>query len=234
VLDVNGGQPRIKGGVWYYVITIASVGLLACVPFFHAASVLARRSLWKIGGAYAVASVVASTLMGAAPVDETDTPVGWMANLGGMILLIVIVAAVFQQRSLRREVYGPRAHFAGRLNPAIAAVESARARRRDARELAERDPLMARELCIGRPDLPRQYDDGGLVDLNAAPAAAIADVCQVPMAVAQELVTTRAHLGRFSSVEEAIVYANVPGDDVHGLRERAIVLPIPARGPESP
>jgi hypothetical protein len=30
-------------------------------------------------------------------------------------------------------------------------------------------PVLARELRIGRPDVPRQFDDGGLVDLNHAP-----------------------------------------------------------------
>jgi hypothetical protein len=31
---------------------------------------------------------------------------------------------------------------------------------------------MTRDLRIGRPDLSRQYDDGGLVDLNTAPVQA--------------------------------------------------------------
>ena len=33
---------------------------------------------------------------------------------------------------------------------------------------------MARDLRIGRPDLPRHYDDDGLVDVNSAPAETIA------------------------------------------------------------
>jgi hypothetical protein len=36
------------------------------------------------------------------------------------------------------------------------------------RDIAERMPGQARELRIGRPDLPRTISDGGLVDLNAA------------------------------------------------------------------
>ena len=33
--------------------------------------------------------------------------------------------------------------------------------------------LSARELRIGRPELPREYDDGGLVDVNRVPGAAL-------------------------------------------------------------
>ena len=34
--------------------------------------------------------------------------------------------------------------------------------------------MLAQELKIGRPDLPRDYDDGGLVDVNHVPAAILA------------------------------------------------------------
>lgn len=35
--------------------------------------------------------------------------------------------------------------------------------RQRARELAAANPVIATELRIGRPDLPHDYDDGGLV-----------------------------------------------------------------------
>ena len=36
--------------------------------------------------------------------------------------------------------------------------------------------MLARELRIGRPDLPRQYDDGGLVDVNNVPVGVLAEL----------------------------------------------------------
>src|SRR6266700_4115871 len=46
----------------------------------------------------------------------------------------------------------------------------ARSRRRSqARQIARANRVLARELRIGRPDLPREYDDGGLVDVNHVP-----------------------------------------------------------------
>ena len=46
--------------------------------------------------------------------------------------------------------------------------------RREARRLQQDNPVLAQELKIGRPDLPRGYDDGGLVDVNHVPAAILA------------------------------------------------------------
>ncbi|WP_460309016.1 hypothetical protein [Actinocorallia aurea] len=52
---------------------------------------------------------------------------------------------------------------------ALAIANMRRELRRQAREQA-RDLVLARDLCIGRPDLPRYYDDGGLIDVNHVPA----------------------------------------------------------------
>ena len=50
------------------------------------------------------------------------------------------------------------------------------------------DPALARSLGIGRPDLARGYDDGGLVDLNTASAPVIAQVCGLDAALAEAIV----------------------------------------------
>lgn len=44
-----------------------------------------------------------------------------------------------------------------------------------ARHIVQTNPALARELRIGRPDLPREYDDDGLVDVNCVPGAVLAD-----------------------------------------------------------
>ncbi len=86
---------------------------------------------------------------------------------------------------------------------------------------------MARELRIGRPDLPRYYDDGGLVDLNSAPAEAIAGICQIPLSVAEQITAARDVVGRFGSVTEALVDARLIGDAADIIADRALVLPAP-------
>ena len=229
---VNSTNRFFGAGIWYYVITILSVGLLACVPFLHAASTLKRPQLWKLGAAYALASLVTGVMFYSAPVDATGTPTGWMGNLGGFLLLAIIVAACVQQTPLRRQVYKdrprplPAAPMSLSSSHAVAAIEQARAKRRAARDLAQRDPLMARDLRIGRPDLPRQYDDGGLVDLNSAPVQVIAQACELPLDVAQTIAEVRTGFGRFSSVDEAVVYAKLNEDAADIMKDRAIVIPI--------
>lgn len=47
-------------------------------------------------------------------------------------------------------------------------------RKQQARELAERNPVLARDLNIGGPDAPHDYNDGGLADVNQVPGDVLA------------------------------------------------------------
>ncbi len=88
----------------------------------------------------------------------------------GSFVAILLWLAKHRARVRRPGVRLPRETPRNRQNER--AVEYARYRRtlRDqARALAAEDPALARELRIGRPDAPRTYDDGGLVDVNHAP-----------------------------------------------------------------
>ncbi|QMU74391.1 helix-hairpin-helix domain-containing protein [Streptacidiphilus sp. PB12-B1b] len=140
------------------------------------------------------------------------------------------MAACFQLVPLRREVYGLGAGLAQPAHPAaahplVAAHLAARARRNEARALAQNDPVLAHALHIGRPDLPRQYDDGGLVDLNSAPAHTIANACSIEPALVERFVTARQELGSFSSLDEVIVFARIEDGAAARIRDYALLLP---------
>ncbi|WP_436494553.1 ComEA family DNA-binding protein [Actinokineospora sp. HUAS TT18] len=201
------------GGVWYYVVTIVTGGVFAVIPFVHAASRLGRRSVWAraalFGAIDAVMFVVVSLREG-----RSDEPVDTVL---AVIAIAVIIGACVQLRPLRREVFGP----AVPQDPAVARVLVERGKRDEARALAERDPLMARELGIGRPDLSRTYDDGGLVDLAAAPADAIAAFCGLAVADAERVVAAR---GVFSSVDELLVVVELPIEAWERVRDRGVVV----------
>jgi DNA uptake protein ComE-like DNA-binding protein len=107
---------------------------------------------------------------------------------------------------------------------AIAAANMRRELRRQAREHAAKDLALARELRIGRPDLPREYDDGGLVDLNSAPAPVIADLCGLEPAQAGRIVQARQAAGRFASVEDVFSWTELPVDTWDRLRDRSVTL----------
>jgi hypothetical protein len=90
----------------------------------------------------------------------------------------------------------PRRRQRGDANAqAIAAANMRRELRRQAREHAAEDPALARELRIGRPDLPRQYDDGGLIDVNHVPAPALTMLSGVTPEIAERIVSIRDHVG---------------------------------------
>ncbi|WP_165556155.1 BTAD domain-containing putative transcriptional regulator [Kribbella pittospori] len=96
------------------------------------------------------------------------------------------------------------AHAAIIVAPASSAAERrlAGASRRVAREIAARSPLDAQRLGIGRPDLPRTFDDGGLVDPNHVPAALLAKVPGISSQHAALIVIDRTQRGPFTSLED--------------------------------
>ena len=229
----GGPTPAQDGptGRWYFVITLASLGLLAAVPFFHAASRLDRPQTRKVGTAIAAVSIVGFVLIGLSPTDEAGDPTGWLSSLGAVLMMSVMLVASLLLFGLRREVYRPSSTAAplpatppSGNQGAMATVEQARRRRDEARKLAATDPMMARELGIGRPDVELGYDDGGLLDLNTATPAQLSTVCGLPPAVAHEVVTARSSLGRFLVVEDAIVYGQVGEEHAPTLRDRGLVI----------
>ncbi|WP_285508272.1 hypothetical protein [Actinokineospora sp. NBRC 105648] len=145
--------------------------------------------------------------------DPIDTVIG-------VVAVALVITACAHLRSVRREVYGVPA-TPPPVDPAIAQVLAARTRRTDARALAERDPLMARELGIGRPDLPGDYDDGGLVDLGSAPASVLAASLGLSEVEAGQIVDAQ---GSFGSVDELLVRVELPLSAWERIRDRGIVI----------
>ncbi|MEV5750831.1 helix-hairpin-helix domain-containing protein [Actinoallomurus sp. NPDC052308] len=108
---------------------------------------------------------------------------------------------------------------------AVAAANQRRDLRRKARDQAAADVVLARELRIGRPDLPRQYDDGGLIDVNHVPAQALTLFSGVTPELAEHIAAIREHVGGFSSAEELAATADLHPDLLPEIAEYAIFLP---------
>jgi hypothetical protein len=58
--------------------------------------------------------------------------------------------------------------------------------------------------------LPRDYDDGGLVDVNHVPATILAARLGLAPAEVTAVTAARGQLGRFSTADELSVYAKSP------------------------
>ncbi|WP_204163925.1 DUF2510 domain-containing protein [Nocardioides solisilvae] len=219
-------SPASGSGRWYILVPLLTMGLFAAVPFFHAASRLGRPDLRRIGAGVAATSLLGAALIILSPEDATGSPTGFLSDVGGVLLLGVMVVSTVLLVGLRRAVYRPGG-VQPTLSPNVQAkgtVLEARRKRAEARRLAERDPLMARELGIGQPQSRHVYDDGGLLDLNTATQEQLQSICDLPADVAAGVVLARETLGRFTQVEDAVLYGPVP--EVHAtlLRERGLVI----------
>jgi hypothetical protein len=136
--------------------------------------------------------------------------------------LIVIVTACVKLARIRREIFSRPSWESPVADPRGDQLKQARARR-EARSLMAEDPTLARSLGIGRPDLGRGYDDGGLIDLNTAPAPVIAQVCGLDAALAEAIVAARLRQGGvFYNVDELLIAVRMPPSMEGELRERAV------------
>lgn len=216
---------RFRAGGWYFVLTIVSGGFLAAIPFWHAAVKLGRREVRTLALAYTAAGIYLFVLAGVTPTAPDGTSQNeTLSTIGGLSALFVLVLACIQLRSLRREVYGGRGVVTAHDDPAVARALAAQARREETRRLLEREPTLRLELGIGRPDLRRGYDDGGLIDLSTAPAQVIADVCRLEPAHAEAIVAARtARGGTWFNIEDLFVDVPLPLYAQEQLRERAIL-----------
>lgn len=98
--------------------------------------------------------------------------------------------------------------------------------RRKARRLLEKNPVLAGELGIGRPDLPQTFDDGGLVDVNHVPVWCLAKLPGIDDQVAARIVEAREDIGGFSSPADLEVTLNLPPGKLDEVRERLLFRPI--------
>jgi len=227
--DTAGGSSaaqRLAAGGWYFAVTIFTAGFLAAVPFWHAAGRLGRPAVRRLALIYTGIDAFLVVLMALTPDQKPDGSSGnsTISTIGGMTVMAVVVIACLQLRGLRREVYGrPGTRPAG-ADPAVARALAARQRRTESRTLRAKDPALARELGIGRPDLDREYDDGGLVDLNTAPALLIASVAGIDREHAEAITAARtARGGTYFNLDEVFVDVSLPPYVQEQLREHAVV-----------
>ena len=215
------GLRRTLSFVWAF-LPVLSFGYLAPIPIIHAAVKLRTWTVWAAAVLYTAAEIVVwsgTMTITSGPVEpaEVSDPPGWAAAL----LMGLIVVPTIHALILRGRVFEVRPQ-----DPAIVAVLQARQRREEAEAIVARDIDLARELRIGRPDLPRQFDDGGLVDLNHAPASVMVQLLGLSEAEAAQVIEARDRMGGFLSAEEVIAHTDLSPVFVDGIRERLVFLPL--------
>lgn len=107
---------------------------------------------------------------------------------------------------------------------AMAQAQAAPQRRKESLALAQQNPRLARELRIGRPDIPHQYDDGGLVDINSVPASVFVNELGLSQEQANKIVETRKELGKFLHPDDLVNLANIDMDTYDRIRNHLIII----------
>lgn len=207
---------RLAAKIGAVALPVLSLGTLTWMVFL--AYAVHRRS--KLLG-FATAGYLLLAVTGCVIADltgEETEPSGWfgvamfvmmIATLGGSVH-VALLAFVVPMR--------PQS------DPRLIVEIEQRARRQQALQLASQYPSVARELRIGRPDLPRVFDDGGLVDVNAAPAEVLAVLPGMNPHLAERIVAERQHRGAFGSLDDLVARGAVPLDTANALREHAVAL----------
>jgi hypothetical protein len=211
--------------VWWASVPIWSIGFLAFVPFLAYAVIQRGKKDWAVFGVYLAATV--AMIVAIASVNSAS---GTGAGVGGFIIALAGCAAVHAGILFRpsRDLapLGPSAARSPRQRnqAAVARAREDLERRKGARHLVATNPELARDLRIGRPDLPREYDDGGLVDVNHVPADVLAAKLGLTPTEGSDVLAARDKLGKFTSADELCAYTALSPDRVDELRDVMIFI----------
>jgi hypothetical protein len=210
VVPVPRADPE---GLGWAFVPLLTCGFGTSPAFLFAAVRTGSARLGIVAAGYGVGSFAAIVFLGAIP------------PLGALLLMILWVVGSGHAFAARPKVYPPRTPR-DRLNQhAVEAARYRRGLRDEARNLIAEDPGLAYDLGIGRPDLPRVYDDGGLIDVNHAPSRVLAILPGMTDELVSRVVQMRDEHGAFVSAEELALDAELPPDVVPMIAEYGIFLP---------
>ncbi|MGH3375426.1 MAG: ComEA family DNA-binding protein [Actinoallomurus sp.] len=215
-LPVPSPAPPSDGLGWA-LVPLMTAGIGAPASFLYAA--LQRRSI-VLGGA---AGVYGAGVIGGCA--EIISGSGDGALIGLLLFILTWTLSTVHALTARPRLYPPT-NARDQMNQHV--VEMARQRRalRDAaRQVVADDPVLARELRIGRPDLlPRAFDDGGLIDVNHVPPEVLSRLPGLTYEMVDRIMRFRTESGGFVSAEELVVHCDLPPSIVTEISEYALFV----------
>jgi hypothetical protein len=194
-------------------LTVPPLGFTTWAAFLYI-GIRARRPQWLAWAAAYAGMLVSGWILSASPSSTADgvaTALGGLAWIGGGVHAIAISG-----NAVRRIGY--------RSDPALEAARLRVKNRAQGRKLLAAQPLLAREVGVGRPDVPGS-DHYDLVDVNHAAEWTLRTLPGITDAAARKIVQTRAEAGGFSSAEDLGLMLGLPPGVVDELREVAVFLP---------
>jgi hypothetical protein len=216
---------------WISVATVAwaLMPLLTCgfgAPIAFAIALSRRRDAVTIASLSVYSALI---LVGCGAVAAHDyPPPQWVTVVFNTVISISALGATVHLLLIRSRVWAPapaRPQVPVARLSSMEVVDRARNLREQARRTAEADPMLAKRLGIGRPDLPRQFDDGGLVDLNHAPLHVLVSLPGVTERSARQIQDWVERSGPFASLGEVMLVIEISPTFEHHLREYCVFIP---------
>ncbi len=191
-------------------ISLVPIGVGAWAPIY--AGLRANCKSWIAWGSLWTTISLAGWIITATQKGTSD--------IAGLCLIVGWVGGAAPAFTIRGE-YERR--MASPLLQATARGRRRIADRQRALELARRDPALAREIGVGRPD-ERGAVDVGLVDVNNATVTALLELPGIDGDIATQIVEMRGQLVGFSSLEDLGERLDLDGNVVDGLRGEVVFL----------
>jgi SARP family transcriptional regulator, regulator of embCAB operon len=214
---------RTTASVAAGVLSTCSVGFLtwALVGLFA----IHRRSKWLALATVGYLAVILFSLVAAVatPEEVLDQPGADAMDLAMGLWVVAWFIGIVQVTTLTATDNFWTAKPSD--NPVVALDWHRHQLREQARRIIQEQPGIARELRIGRPDLTRHFDDGGLVDINAVNAGVLGVLPGLSPQVASVIVADRAARGPFAAPADLVGRGLVPPHVLHHLQDTLIALP---------
>ena len=208
-----GRRTRTAVSLIWALVPLITFGYATTLVFVYPAIRLRKAVHWL-----AVAGYLALTVTAIATSDSADS------SVSAAMIVVLWLGGTAHAFAIRSRAFATRPPVAPGYDGAIRMATGRRELRDAARETA-RDPVMAWELRIGRPDLPRGFDDGGLVDVNHVPPYVLAQLPGMNTELVDRILRAREQCGGFTSVEELSALAQLPPALTETLGEYTIFLP---------
>jgi DNA uptake protein ComE-like DNA-binding protein len=204
-------KPMSAGAsVLWALVPLVTLGWGTGFSFAYAAVRLRDVALGCWAAGYFLAAAASLALLGASNSQGND----WQATIGALLAFVLIGLGSAHAFGIRKHLVDPsrpwrRKRVVTLQDQALAEARTEMQRRHEARQIMDAEPELARQLCIGRPDLPRQYRDGGLVDANHAPAAVLASLPGIGPVLASQIVTHRESVGGYRDLADISITLGV-------------------------
>ena len=222
---------------WWFLVPIASAGFATFAIIGYAGLRLRQSRVVAAAVLYFALELIfiaVSFTPAAKPIAVAFIAICWLGGtLHALVLSERFSNQLREQNTLADMAWSVPAGVGGVDSPGLPwpdpAIEDALARiqrRGDAHRIVVEDLPLAAELRIGRPDLERTYDDGGLVDVNHVPADTLVAYLDMAPEVAYEIVRTRAIRNGFTSADDLFISVDCLNPArLDMIRDRLIFIP---------